>query len=128
VTYPTTVPFDESDYLGVFSYAPAARVIAFADEIATELGHYDVLGQRIALTTLPYDTDGLGGRSEVLISEVNILTTDGIEGYGACLGRDFEHALAVAVLDAALNSEDDYLADRVILFADEQAVLLAEAV
>jgi alpha-D-ribose 1-methylphosphonate 5-triphosphate synthase subunit PhnG len=42
----------------------------------------------------------------VLVSEARV-RVDGIEGYGACLGRDLEQSLAVGILDTFLQVLDD---------------------
>ncbi len=42
---------------------------------------------------------------EVLMAEAHVrLDAHGIEGYGACLGRDLQQALAIALFDGALRA------------------------
>jgi alpha-D-ribose 1-methylphosphonate 5-triphosphate synthase subunit PhnG len=41
---------------------------------------------------------------EILTAEAHIRLGSGVEGYGMCLGRDLEFAMALALLDAALTA------------------------
>lgn len=114
----TTKQFTEqSEYLGVFTQVPPERLKPFAETILEGMGDIQVLTNRTGLVMLPY-TDTVQGTvfhlGEVLVAEARI-QWNGREGYGACLGRDLEHAMAVAVLDAAMqgNHQRDSIVDFV---------------
>jgi alpha-D-ribose 1-methylphosphonate 5-triphosphate synthase subunit PhnG len=66
----------------------------------------EVLENRTGLVMLPSTDTAKGSRfhlGEVLASESRVRLA-GVEGYAVCLGRDLEHSLAVAILDAALQT------------------------
>jgi alpha-D-ribose 1-methylphosphonate 5-triphosphate synthase subunit PhnG len=71
-----------------------------------QLGKVDVLQNRTGLVMVPY-TDSVQGSvfhlGEVLVAEARV-RLDTQEGYGAVMGRDLAQALAVAILDAALQA------------------------
>jgi alpha-D-ribose 1-methylphosphonate 5-triphosphate synthase subunit PhnG len=75
------------------------------------LGDVAVLQNRTGIVMLPF-TDTAKGVTfhlgEVLMAEAHIRATlpDGRaqDGYGACLGRDTQHALAIAVINAAWHA------------------------
>jgi alpha-D-ribose 1-methylphosphonate 5-triphosphate synthase subunit PhnG len=50
---------------------------------------------------------------------------DDQEGYGACLGRDLQQAIAIAILDAALQAGQQ--TETINAFLDRQAKQHAEA-
>jgi len=106
-------PSDQSDYLSTLSNVPAERIKPFVDSILPDLGEVEVLSNRTGLVMLPY-TDSVQNTTfhlgEVLVSEARVRLGDQ-EGYGACLGRDLEQSLAIAILDAALQA--DRLADPI---------------
>lgn len=113
--------FNQSDYLTVLAQAPADAVKVFADSLLPQLGEVEVLSNRTGLVMLPF-TDTVKGATfhlgEVLVAEARVRIGDQ-EGYGSVLGRDLQQALAVAVLDTAVQSN---------LFIDEiMAVVRAEA-
>lgn len=94
-------------YLTVLTHAPAEAVKALADDIIPALGDVVVLQNRTGLVMLPYTDTAKGMRfhlGEVLVAEAHVRLENGVEGYGACTGRDLLHALAVALLDAAIRS------------------------
>jgi hypothetical protein len=117
----------ESDFLAVLSAAPADAVIAFAEAAIPELGAFDVLSVRTALTTLPYD--GLDKAGELLLTEAHIQLEDGTEGYSACLGVNRQQALSVALLDAVLLSKraPRSLKGRLVSFVEQQEAALSQA-
>jgi alpha-D-ribose 1-methylphosphonate 5-triphosphate synthase subunit PhnG len=94
--------------LSVLSQAPAQDVAPLAEDLLPLLGDVVVTQNRTGIVMLPF-TDTAKGVTfhlgEVLMAEARIraLLPDGRaqEGYGACLGRDTQHALALAVIDAA---------------------------
>jgi alpha-D-ribose 1-methylphosphonate 5-triphosphate synthase subunit PhnG len=107
----------------ILSQAPAAEVIAHADGLLQALGPIDVMTNRTGIVMLPAHDSVTGVEffvGEVLVTEAHIrLQTHGVEGYGAVLGRDTQHALAVALLDAALRA--GLHVDQIQAFAATQA-------
>jgi alpha-D-ribose 1-methylphosphonate 5-triphosphate synthase subunit PhnG len=77
----------------------------FADSLIPGLGRIEVLHNRTGLAMLPMREPVQGATfylGEVLIAEAHVSLVDhDVEGYAACLGRDIEHALAIALIDAA---------------------------
>jgi alpha-D-ribose 1-methylphosphonate 5-triphosphate synthase subunit PhnG len=121
-------PFlSQSEYLSVLSHAPADEVKTFVDNLLPDLGNVQVLSNRTGLVMLPY-TDTVQGTvfhlGEVLMAAAHVRLGEQ-EGYGACLGRDLEQALAIAVLDAALQAGQ--LTDQIEPFVAEQAQNQAQA-
>jgi alpha-D-ribose 1-methylphosphonate 5-triphosphate synthase subunit PhnG len=89
--------------LSVLARVPAETVKQFAEELLPELGTVDVLTNRTGLVMLPMHDTAQGTAfylGEVLVSEAHV-RLDQAEGYAACLGRDLQQALAIALLDAA---------------------------
>jgi alpha-D-ribose 1-methylphosphonate 5-triphosphate synthase subunit PhnG len=81
------------------------KVKAFADGLLPTLEPVEVLENRTGLVMLPMN-DPVQGISfylgEVLVSEAHVRIAGGqAEGYAACLGRDLQQALALALIDAA---------------------------
>lgn len=93
------------DALTILASADPGRVKALADAALPALGEVTVLRSRTALVMLPCRDSALGAvfhLGEALVAEAHVrLTSHQAEGYGAVLGRDVEHAMALAVLDAA---------------------------
>lgn len=107
--------YSQSEYLSILTHSPAEAVKLFADEIIPSLGTIVVLQNRTGLVMLPYTDTAKGARfhlGEVLVAEAHIRLESGVEGYAACTGRDLLQALAVAILDAALQSniQEDVIA------------------
>ncbi|WP_299426941.1 phosphonate C-P lyase system protein PhnG [uncultured Meiothermus sp.] len=103
-----TGAFDQAFWLGVLARADALEVKAFTDGLlpALEPLGLEVLENRTGLVMLPSTDTAKGSRfhlGEVLASESRVRLA-GVEGYAVCLGRDLEHSLAVAILDAALQT------------------------
>lgn len=97
----------QTQYLSILTHAPADSVKLFADEIIPYLGAISVLQNRTGLVMLPYTDTAKGTRfhlGEVLVSEAHIRLENDIEGYAVCVGRDLLQALAVALLDAAIQA------------------------
>jgi alpha-D-ribose 1-methylphosphonate 5-triphosphate synthase subunit PhnG len=116
-----------AERLSVLSQAPAEKVKALADELLARFGAIDVLENRTGLTMLPY-TDSVKGitfyLAEVLIAEARVRLNDhNTEGYAACLGRDTQQALAIALLEAALRA--NVCRAEIEAFIAEQATELA---
>lgn len=99
-----------------------------AEAILPALGEVQVLSNRTGLVMLPYTDTSQGTRfhlGEVLVAEAHVRLANGVEGYGACVGRDLLHALAVALLDAALVA--GIARERILAFLVEQAAAQAAA-
>ncbi|MFN8529819.1 MAG: phosphonate C-P lyase system protein PhnG [Anaerolineae bacterium] len=99
--------FSQSDYLSIFTHAPAEAVKALAEAILPDLGAIQVLKNRTGLVMLPY-SDSAGGVTfhlgEILVSEAHIQLENGTEGYALVTGRDLVLAVGIAVLDAAMQT------------------------
>jgi alpha-D-ribose 1-methylphosphonate 5-triphosphate synthase subunit PhnG len=115
----------QATYLEVLARAPAELVKQFADDLIPHLGSIEVLQNRTGLVMLPMQDSAQGTTfylGEVLIAEAHVRLNAG-EGYGACLGRDLEQALAIALLDAALVAGIEH--DRIGHFLQARAAELA---
>lgn len=114
----------QSTYLGILTHAPAEAVKNFADSILPHLGDITVLQNRAGLVMLPYTDSAQGTRfhlGEVLVAEAQVQLENGVQGYAVCVGRDLLHALAAAILDAALQA--DLQTERITAFlADQQSI------
>lgn len=114
-------PDQQALLLSTLSSAPAENVCALADEVLALLPNVQVRLNRTGLVMLPYSDTRKGATfhlGEVLVAEAQVQVAE-VEGYGACLGRDTRHALAIAVLDAAYQS--DTARDRILAFVAEAA-------
>ena len=103
----------QSHALLTLSSVPAQTLKNFTDELLGDLEvlnvRVEVLENRTGLVMLPAQDNAQGTRfflGEVLVSEARV-RVDGVEGYGACLGRDLEQSLAVGILDTFLQVLDD---------------------
>jgi alpha-D-ribose 1-methylphosphonate 5-triphosphate synthase subunit PhnG len=97
----------QSEYLTILTHAPADAVKMTAETLLDELGEISVLVNRTGLVMLPYTDTVKGNRfhlGEVLVSESRVRIGAGEEGYAACMGRDLEQSLAIALIDAALQA------------------------
>ncbi|MEZ4634960.1 MAG: phosphonate C-P lyase system protein PhnG [Caldilineaceae bacterium] len=112
----------QADYLSVLSRVPAERLKSFVEALLPHLGHVDALRNRTGLAMIPY-TESVEN-SVFHLGEAQVRVGD-VEGYGACLGRDLEQALAIAILDAALQGER-WVASIVEFLRAEQATQTAE--
>lgn len=98
-------PTDRTGCLSLLSQAPAVKVKAFAEGLLPALEPVEVLENRTGLVMLPM-IDPVRGTpfylGEVLVSEAYVHIAGGqAGGYAACLGRDLQQALALALIDAA---------------------------
>jgi alpha-D-ribose 1-methylphosphonate 5-triphosphate synthase subunit PhnG len=99
---------DQGAILSLLCRAPAPAVKALADQILPTLaqqGSLEVVHNRTGLVMLPYRETVQGvlfHLGEALVAEGQVRQA-GFTGYGACLGRDLEQALAVALLDLAVQ-------------------------
>jgi alpha-D-ribose 1-methylphosphonate 5-triphosphate synthase subunit PhnG len=103
----------QAQALSTLSSVPAQTLKQFTDELLADLEvlnvQIEVLENRTGLVMLPAQDNAHGTKfflGEVLVSEARVLV-DGVEGYGACLGRDLEQSLAVGILDTFLRVHDD---------------------
>lgn len=118
---------DQSEYLSILGRSPASAIRQFAETIIPSLGPIQVLYNRTGLAMAPMRDTGQGTAfylGEALIAEAHVRLGKA-EGYGACLGRDLEQALAIALLDAAIVA--GMARDRIRAFIQEQAAAQAEA-
>jgi alpha-D-ribose 1-methylphosphonate 5-triphosphate synthase subunit PhnG len=93
------------DVLSILNRADANEVKAFVEDLLPRLEPLGitVLKNRTGLVMLPATDNVQGTRfhlGEVLVAEAHVKLGD-IEGYTACLGRDLERSIAIALLDAA---------------------------
>ncbi len=112
-------------WLSVLARADAQTVKSFAEALLPRLEPHglEVLTNRTGLVMLPATDTAKGTRfhlGEVLVSESRV-RLGGCEGYAVCLGRDLEQSLAVAILDAALQSGIE--APAIQTFVDQHAQL-----
>lgn len=112
----------QSSYLSILMLAPADEVKQFAENLLDDLGQISVLQNRTGLVMLPYRDTAQGSAfylGEVLVAEAHVrLENHNVEGYAICTGRDLEQALAVSLLDAALQAEIEK--PRIETFISEQ--------
>lgn len=113
---------NQNHYLNTLTHVSGEHLKPFVDSLLPRLGDdIEVIYNRTGLVMLPY-TDSVNGTvfhlGEVLIAEAQVRLSNQ-EGYGAVLGRDLEQALAVALLDAALQA--NLLTEEIMAFLDAQA-------
>jgi alpha-D-ribose 1-methylphosphonate 5-triphosphate synthase subunit PhnG len=98
----------QGEYLSILTLAPADKVKQFAEMLLDALGQITVLQNRTGLVMLPYRDTAQGSAfylGEILVAEAHVkLEHHNAQGYAVCTGRDLEQALAVAILDAALQA------------------------
>ncbi len=117
-----SIQFSQSDYLTVLTHSPVLDVKELSEAILESIGDITVLKNQTGLAMLPY-TDSANGTvfhlGEILIAEAHIRLTDGTEGYGMVMGRDNAFAMAIAILDASMQSQ--HRVDQISKFvADHQ--------
>lgn len=98
----------QSTYLSVLTLSPAAEVKSLVESLLPDLPAARVLGSRTGLAMLPYNDSVKGVEfhlGEVLLAEAHVQVGTQA-GYAACLGRDLEQAIAIALLDATLQSQE----------------------
>lgn len=116
-------PDDHAAFLGTLAAAGPAEVKAEAEAILPRLGDVEVLRSRTGLVMQPM-RDSVAGTDfhlgEVLVAEAHVrLPGHGVEGYGMVVGHDLEHAMAMALLDAARAAR--VAGDRLAGFVRAQA-------
>lgn len=115
------------DLLSILARADAGAVKSFAEDLLPALEPVEVLRNRTGLAMLPLRETARGASfylGEILLAEAHVRAA-GVEGYAACLGRDLEQALALALIDAAHRA--GVAGPAVAAFAAAQAAALAEA-
>ena len=118
---------DQHLLLSTLARADADAVKAFAEDFIPDLEPITVVVNRTGLAMLPMEETVSGEAfylGEVLLPEAHVRIA-GAEGYAACLGRDLEQALAIALLDAAYAAGHDRA--RIAAFVDSQATALDSA-
>lgn len=99
---------DQSRYLSILTAAPPQSVKQLVEELLERLPTVQVVTSRTGLAMLPFADSGQGVTfylGETLLAEAHV-QVGGQEGYAACLGRDLEQAIALAILDATLQSQE----------------------
>lgn len=102
---------EQGVYLSILALTPVQEVKDFVEallaRLATALIPVEVITNRTGLAMLPF-TDSAKGATfhlgETLLAEAHVRVGNQ-EGYAACLGRDLEQAIALAILDALLQSK-----------------------
>ncbi|MBP1843233.1 alpha-D-ribose 1-methylphosphonate 5-triphosphate synthase subunit PhnG [Rhizobium petrolearium] len=114
--------YSHGETLSIMAASRPARIKACAEALLDGLGDVDVLVNRTGLAMLPMvDTvrDTAFHLGEVLLAEAHIRVPErNVEGYGAVIGRDLEHAMAIAVIDAAIAAE--HSGELVLEFLDSE--------
>jgi alpha-D-ribose 1-methylphosphonate 5-triphosphate synthase subunit PhnG len=92
--------------LDILAASRPETIKACAEIVLDDLGAVSVVTNRTGLAMLPFmDTvrNTAFHLGEVLVAEAHIRVPErNVEGYGAVTGRDLEHAMAMAVIDAAI--------------------------
>lgn len=105
---PVCTSYTHAQALEILAAGRPGNVKAAAEKVLDTLGDVDVVVNRTGLAMLPL-VDTVRGTAfhlgEVLVSEAHIRVPDrAVEGYGAVVGRNLEHAMAMAVIDAAITA------------------------
>lgn len=112
--------------LETLASSDAGRIKAFAEKLLPELGAVEVLKSRSGLVMLPM-RDTVRGTDfhlgEVLVAEAHVKLVNA-EGYGMVVGRDLEHAMAMALIDAAAFA--GLAQARIGAFVEAEAAIIAE--
>lgn len=99
---------EQSTYLSVLTATPAQQVKEFVEALLVRFSAVQVVASRTGLAMLPF-TDSVKGVTfylgEMLLAEAHVQVGEQA-GYAACLGRDLEQAIALAILDALLQSKE----------------------
>ncbi|MEC7963612.1 MAG: phosphonate C-P lyase system protein PhnG [Pseudomonadota bacterium] len=93
-------------HLSILAGSGAEAIKPFAETLIPLLADVEVLKSQTGLVMLPMRDTAQGTAfhlGEALVSEAHITCGD-IEGYGMRRGRDLEAAMAMALIDAALQS------------------------
>jgi alpha-D-ribose 1-methylphosphonate 5-triphosphate synthase subunit PhnG len=113
---------NQSTLLTILCRAAANEVKMFAEDLIPELGPIEVVRNRTGLVMIPTVEPVHGAAfylGEALIAEAHVRIA-AAEGYAACLGRDLEQALAIALIDAAFAGE--IASQRILTFLEREQV------
>ncbi|RVM17897.1 phosphonate C-P lyase system protein PhnG [Sinorhizobium meliloti] len=120
---------DHAELLETLARANVDVLKAEAEAVLPQLGDIEVIENRSGLVMLPMRDTVTGSDfylGEVLTAEAHIRLNDhGAEGYGMVTGRDLERAMAMAVIDAALDAGVE--TDRLGRFVDKAAAIQRQA-
>ncbi len=116
----------QAEILSVLNNSNAEAIKTFTDSLleSAEFQGLIVLENRTGLAMLPAVDSAQGTTfhlGEVLLSVARVQLGKS-EGFNACLGRDLEQALAVAILDAALT--EGIHTEQILEFVNTQKVSL----
>lgn len=95
-------------YLSVLTATPAQDVKQLVEALLVRLAAVEVINSRTGLAMLPFADSAKGVTfylGETLLAEARVRVGEQ-EGYAACLGRDLEQAIALAILDAVMQSNE----------------------
>ncbi|SMX27648.1 Phosphonate metabolism protein PhnG [Pelagimonas phthalicica] len=112
---------DTDPQLDVLARAAPDKLKHFAETLIGDLGEIDVLKSRTGLIMLPMRDTAQGTvfhLGEVLVSEAHIRAGDQ-QGYGMRRGHDLEAAMAMALVDLAL--QNDVQSEACAAFCDQAA-------
>ncbi|MBX5101250.1 phosphonate C-P lyase system protein PhnG [Rhizobium lentis] len=117
--------FDHREALEILASATPTEIKACAEQVLNGLGEVSVIVNRTGLAMLPFQ-DTVQGTAfhlgEVLVAEAHIeVPSRNVEGYGAVVGRDLEHAMAMAVIDAAVAAGHELPRISKLLAAERQS-------
>ena len=117
---------NQAEILSILNNSDAEAIKTFTDDLLThpEFSSLTVLENRTGLTMLPAVDSAQGTTfhlGEVLLSVARVKLGK-FEGYNACLGRDLEQALAIAILDAALA--EGLEREQILEFVEAQKSML----
>ncbi|GLS34987.1 hypothetical protein GCM10010869_05750 [Mesorhizobium tianshanense] len=103
---PVITHYTHKQALEILAACRPDAIKALAERLLDDIGEVTVISNRTGLATLPYQ-DTVKGTAfhlgEVLVAAAHVRLCDhDMEGYGAVVGRDLEHAMAMAVTDAAI--------------------------
>ncbi|MGK6315477.1 phosphonate C-P lyase system protein PhnG [Neorhizobium sp. DT-125] len=119
---PAIGAYEHAQALDILAASRPEAIRACAEDVLTDLGSVSVLANRTGLAMLPFvDTvrNTAFHLGEVLVAEAHIRVPDrDVEGYGAVTGRDLEHAMAMAVIDAAIAA--GHRTDLILEFLDAE--------
>ncbi|SMR81302.1 alpha-D-ribose 1-methylphosphonate 5-triphosphate synthase subunit PhnG [Aliiroseovarius halocynthiae] len=96
-----------SEILSILARSKGAALKAFGETLIPQLGDIDVQKSQTGLVMLPMRDTAQGTAfhlGEVLVSEAQIKRGD-LQGYGMRKGRDLEAAMAMALVDLAMQSD-----------------------
>lgn len=119
-------PTGHGHLLNVLARADVDKMKGLAESLIDLLDPVEVLKSRTGLVMLPM-RDTVHGidfhLGEVLVAEAHI-NVGSVEGYGMVVGRDLEHAMAMALIDAAALT--GIAVENIWTFVDAEARRIAD--